>query len=314
MAEDETSCHHMHVDFVPFFDVADWGIGYPVFLDGDRDGDLLRIPDPRVDPTADPEAVSLFEYRVGELWPQRYLRSAPQWGFEETLLQLVSAEPGGPLAPIAPWPAPDLPGPAAGVDALFPGADGPLLDLPFTVGDAVAELRRNEVSRAAVDGACVVDLHAWADRPTPDALLPPVSLTSNVGEIQVETLGRDEVLRAWSVWLERDALGREQFHVRAGEGDRGHPSFTCADREVAHTSWADFLAAVPDGIEQGRLGSIRIQWSPDYAGRPPRASYSVQYEPAGGAHWRSSTLHAGTGQWSRFTFLAGDPLDPEQNG
>lgn len=323
MSEGEATCQHHHIDFVPYYDVPDWGVGYPYLATGKRDGDLLRIPDPRVDPADDPQATSYFEYRVGQLWPERYLRAAPEWDFEETLVRLESVEAGEPLVAIPAWPAAAPPAGAAAVADLFPGADTRWLDVPFTVAEAVAALREHDASRQAMDGACIVGIHIWADRPSPDQPLPlpQVALTRRTGSMWIQTLGRTGMQDSWTVYQEQDVLGQATLQVDAN-GNPFHSSATCMDREAAVVPMGDFLAAVPDSIAQGRLGGLSITWSRETPQGTERSSYTVQYEPEpeGQAHWRSASLSAGTGRWAGFTFLAGDQLDPptaaepEQNG
>lgn len=309
---DVNGCMHERIDFRPWSDHASWGIGLPLRLPVEGHGDLVRV----ADPNADPEDLAdvYYEYRVGELWPQRYLRESKDFGLEHEVFRLVSVIPGEPLSGAAVWPVMPAATQAAPLDALFPGSGEPFLDLPFTVTEAVAALRNDPEGAQALDGGCIVGVQHfphWGGTLAPLSLPPPPSLfPTNEGDLYLSTVDSAGVHGQWVVRLVRDALGAESFEVESS-GGTWHTGFTCQDRAAPEIPASVFLAQVPATLTRGDRQSFTMDWwrHPDKDGLA-QASYGVQWFPEDGGHYRSATMDAATGWWLGFSYLPGEGMDP----
>jgi hypothetical protein len=308
---DDHSCQHERIDFRVFSEHPGWGVGLPLRLPAERHGDRIRVADPLA--ASDDLADNYYEYKPGELWPQRHVRASKDFEYEHESFRLVSVEPGADLSGAVEWPAVPTPPHAAAHDELFPGADTPFLDLPFTVTEAVEALRSDPDGGPWLDGGCIssVSHHAWP-RDGSSLPLPPLSPQSQ-GDLSLGAMTASGVEGSWLVRRVRDTLGKESYEVEPGAGS-WHSSFSCPDRAAPLVPVQEFLDRVPAGLARSDSQSFFVRWwrMPESTGLA-QASYEVQWHVETG-HYRSATMDASTGWWLEFTYLPGEGLDPEQNG
>lgn len=308
---EEHGCGHERISFQVWSEHPGWGVGLPLRLPSERHGDLVRVADPHA--AADDLADNYYEYKAGELWPQRHVRASHEFDYEHTSFRLVSVEPGEILEGAVEWPAvPEAPH-AAAFDELFPGADTPFLDLPFTVAEAVQALRSDPEAGPWLEGGCISSVeHFSRFRDGSTLPLPPLSPQSQ-GDLRLGVVNAQGVEANWIVHRMRDTLGEESFQVEGGSGST-HSRFQCAGRAAPLVPVQAFLDKVPAGLDRSEDQSFFVRWwrLPDDTGLA-QASYEVQWYPASG-HYRSATMDASTGWWLEFTYLPGEGLDPEQNG
>jgi hypothetical protein len=309
---DGHGCGHEHIDFRVWSDHPGWGVGLPLRLPAERHGDLLRVADPQA--ADDDLAESYYEYKPGELWPQRHVRASADFDYEHTTFRLVSVEPGEVLAGAVDWPMAPRPAHAAAPDELFPGADAPLFDLPFTVAEAVEALRSDPEGGRWLEGGCISSIyHDSRFRDGSTLPLPPLSPQSQ-GDLQLGVIDAQGVEADWVVRRVRDTFGEETYEVESGGRGSRHSEFPCMDRAAPRIPLSEFLDRVPADLARSESIAFHLRWYRlhDSAGLA-QASYEVQWNAEGG-HYRSATMDASTGWWLEFTYLPGEGLDPEQNG
>lgn len=308
--EGSAACGHERIDFLPWHEHPSWGIGLPLRLATERHGDLVRVADPHADP--EDLADAYWEYKPGEIWPQRYVRESADFDVRLEPIKLLSVEPGRPLAGAVPWPVAPQPAHAAVPDELFPGADRPLLGMAFTVADAVQALRDHPEAGPWLDGGCIGDLwhHAWPEE-QPGVQLPPLFAPERVDGLSLGVVDSAGILSHWGVDLVRDAFGEETFQVQSGSGTT-HSAFACAERAAAQVTVEDFLAAVPEQLPRTAQEGFTVTWwrHPDHDDRFAVPEYHVQWAPDEGGHFSSATMDASTGWWIGFSYMPGHGLDP----
>jgi hypothetical protein len=314
---EEHGCGHERISFQLWSEHPGWGIGLPLRLPSERHGDLLRVADPHA--AEDDLADNYYEYKPGELWPQRHVRASHEFDYKHTSFRLVSVEPGEILEGAVEWPVPPQPEDVSHAMApgdLFPDADKPFLPLPFTVQEAVEALRADAAGRRNLEGGCIVEVQHFS-RPDPERPLPipPLSLETEEGTVWLDTFDAAGVPHPWTVSRVRDAFGTQSFQVQAvDQSGTVMPSFSCSDRAQAIVGAEAFLAMIPTGLGRAEVSSFSARWWRSYEDEGLASlQFTQAWYPEGG-HYRSATMDASTGWWLEFAYLPGEGLDQEQNG
>lgn len=264
----------------------------------------------------EPDDVELFfyEYKAGNLWPERYVRSVPMFEHEETLWSLVDVEVGEPLEGAAARLVPTSPDLPAG--QLFPGADQMFLPFEFTIAAGLQALKAasSEASGILV-GGCVIDVDhrpRWTpEGPFPVNPLPAMFGNDVVDSMRFGLMDSAGAATSWQVDLRRDALGEESFTATKQEYTNMGPYLRCEDRIGAVVGPDEVLAHVPRDLLQGDYTSFTATWNPCcYNNGGGHLEYAASWFEDGQPHWRSIEVDASTGLYERFTYKPGDRIDP----